>query len=1062
MRPCCSSDFSLVANYLWIKQSIIKVKILIMQMKQNVIEGGVGLFMKQFMLVFLGVLLAFPSSAQTAVSGDVKDELGGALVGVTITLKGSTTATTSNSTGAFVLQVPASATLVFKMLGYQQKEVPIANQNRLSVVLSESSELVEEVVVVGYNVVKRSDLTGSITSIGSEEITAMPVTNSLQALQGRTAGVDVTSNERPGEMGQIRVRGNRSLLASNSPLYVVDGVPLSSGGIEFINPKDIATMDVLKDASATAIYGSRGANGVIIVTTKRGSAGRLTLDYSGTTTIENLQDRTEMMDAAQYIQFRRNAYRQDGKYPAQPDQARDQEIFGSDPTAWANVLKGWANGAWDPSAVSTTDWTDYVTQTGFTQDHILSASGGTDKMQAYGSFGYLKQDGTQLGQDYQRYSGKMSVDITPVDWFKLGAVMNTTFGDQNYGFATSNATGPGNLYFAAQGMLPYAQPYDDDGNRINLPGGDVNIQNPILEADYNINERHVWRNFGNIFAEVEPMAGLRYRVNFGPDYYSNRNGRFMDANSINRGAGEPGSTNYAQLNNTMRFSWTLDNLIYYNRTFNKHNAGLTILQSATSTRTETSSMTASNLPWDSQKWYQLNSVDALDRFSSGLVESQLSSYMVRGNYDYDGKYLFTGSVRWDGSSVLGDGYKWDWFPSMALAWRLDREAFLENTSWVDMLKARIGYGVVGNSSVDPYGTLGGLQTLYYTWGAIVEPGYVPSDPSSADPQPMPNKELAWERTAQINYGVDFSLLGARVSGSLDYFTSKTTNLLLAREIPSVNGYTFTYDNIGSTSNKGVELTLNTVNITNPNFTWESTLSFTHTRDRIEELSLGKMDEVGNGWFIGERLSVYYDYVKEGIWQDTPEDRAEMAKFNADNNANFVPGSIKIKDLNGDYIIDANNDRKIVGHSTPDWNFGFGNTFTYKNFDLSFFIYGRGGFMIESGEEVLQGRYAQRVVDYWTPENPTNNYPSPNYASAAGDTYKSSMNYQDGTFIKLRNVSFGYSFGESVLERLKLSKLRIYAQAMNPGLLYSKVDWIDPDLGGSTFNRGVVFGLNIGL
>ncbi|NQD70052.1 TonB-dependent receptor [Sphingobacterium shayense] len=1031
-------------------------------MKEKMIDGWKSLQLMRFMLFFIALLSGLPSSAQTTISGDVKDSFGKPLVGVTITLRGSAIATSTNDTGQFNVQAPGAGTLVFTMVGYTKKEVSYVNQSKLSVVLEELNEIVEEVVVVGYNVVKKSDLTGAITSIGSEEITAMPVTNSLQALQGRTAGVDVTSNERPGEMGAIRVRGNRSLLASNSPLYVVDGVPLSSGGIEFINPKDIASMDVLKDASATAIYGSRGANGVIIVTTKRGNIGRMTLEYSGTTTVEKLQDRTEMMDAAKYIQFRRDAYRQDGKYPNQPDQARDQEIFGSDPTAWANIAKGWEGGTWNPSAVSTTDWTDYVTKTGITQDHILSASGGTKNMQAYGSFGYLKQDGTQLGQDYQRYSGKISVDITPVNWFKMGAVMNTTFGDQNYGFATTNVTGPGNLYFAAQGMLPYAEPYDVDGNRINLPGGDVNIQNPILEANYNINERHVWRNFGNIFAEFEPIKGLRYRVNFGPDYYSNRNGRYMDANSINRGAGEPGSTNYAQLNNTMRFSWTLDNLIYYNRTFNQHNAGLTLLQSATSSRTETSSMTASNLPWDSQKWYQLNSVDALDRFSTGLVESQLSSYMVRGNYDYGGKYLFTGSVRWDGSSVLGDGFKWDWFPSMAVAWRLDKETFLENANWINMLKARVGYGVVGNSSVDPYGTLGGLQTLYYAWGSVVEPGYVPSDPSSADPQPMPNKELAWERTAQINYGVDFSLLGSRISGSLDFFTSKTTNLLLQREIPSVNGYTFTFDNVGSTSNKGIELTLNTINLKSQNFSWESTLSFTHSRDRIDELSLGEMDEVGNGWFIGERLSVYYDYVKEGIWQDTPEDLAEMAKFNADNNANFVPGSIKVKDLNGDYIIDANNDRQIIGHSTPDWNFGFGNTFTYKSFDLSFFIYGRGGFMIESGAEVLQGRYAQRVVDYWTPENPTNNYPSPNYASAAGDTYKSSMNYQDGTFIKLRNASFGYSFGSNILDRLKLSKLRVYVQAMNPGLLYSKVDWIDPDLGGSTFNRGVVFGLNIGL
>src|SRR5690606_14190249 len=482
-------------------------------------------------------------------------------------------------------------------------------------------------------------------------------------LQGRAAGLDVTSNERPGEMGSIRVRGERSLLASNSPLYVVDGVPLSSGGIEFLNPKDIEAIDVLKDASATAIYGSRGANGVIIVTTKRGVAGRTTLNYSVTSTVENLTDRTKMMDADQYIDFRRDAYRFIGQYPDAPNKERDEEIFGGDPYAWENVEKGWANGQWDDSLVPTTDWSSYVTKTGVTHDHILSASGGTEKLQAYGSVGYLKQDGTQKGQDYERFSGKLTIDIKPKDWFKMGAVLNTTLGDQNYGYQTSNATGPGNLDAAARGMLPYDVPYDNDGNRINLPGGDVNILNPVEEPYFNVNERRVWRNFGNIYAEVEPIKGLRYRVNFGPDYYHNRNGRFAGANSVNRGGGEPGSTSEARLDQTTRFSWTLDNLIYYDRSFDKHNMGLTLLQSATYNRTETQGMTANDLPWESQKWYQMNSVDQLQGFNSNLVETQLTSYMVRGNYDFDGKYLFTGSLRWDGASQLADGNKWDLFPS---------------------------------------------------------------------------------------------------------------------------------------------------------------------------------------------------------------------------------------------------------------------------------------------------------------------------------------------------------------------------------------------------------------
>lgn len=1013
------------------------------------------------LLICMICLWTFPTWAQTTVTGTVNDATGNALPGVTVQLKGTTVATTTSGNGTFQINAPSTGTITFSMIGYGTQEVNINNRTSLFVILESESELVEEVVVVGYNVVKKSDLTGSVVSVSSEDITAMPVQNPLQALQGRAAGLDVTSNERPGEMGSIRVRGERSLLASNSPLYVVDGVPLSSGGIEFLNPKDIEAIDVLKDASATAIYGSRGANGVIIVTTKRGVAGRTTLNYSVTSTVENLTDRTKMMDADQYIDFRRDAYRFIGQYPDAPNKERDEEIFGGDPYAWENVEKGWANGQWDGSLVPTTDWSSYVTKTGVTHDHILSASGGTEKLQAYGSVGYLKQDGTQKGQDYERFSGKLTIDIKPKDWFKMGAVLNTTLGDQNYGYQTSNATGPGNLYAAARGMLPYAVPYDNDGNRINLPGGDVNILNPVEEPYFNVNERRVWRNFGNIYAEVEPIKGLRYRVNFGPDYYHNRNGRFAGANSVNRGGGEPGSTSEARLDQTTRFSWTLDNLIYYDRSFDKHNMGLTLLQSATYNRTETQGMTANDLPWESQKWYQMNSVDQLQGFNSNLVETQLTSYMVRGNYDFDGKYLFTGSLRWDGASQLADGNKWDLFPSAAVAWRLDRESFLEDLGWINSLKARVGFGVTGNSAVDPYMTLGILTPLYYSWGNIVEDGYVLSDPSLRDPLPMPNRALGWEKTAQINYGVDFALFNNRLSGSIDYFTSRTTDLLMNRAIPSVLGYVSTWDNIGISANRGIDVTLNTVNISNENFSWESTVNFTHSIDRIVELQNGKLDDVGNSFFIGRRIGVYYDFVKEGIWQDTPEDLAEIAKFN-ENGHEFRPGTIRVKDVNGDYRINANDDREIRGHSAPNWNFGFNNSFSYKNFDLNFFIYGRMGFTIESGAESLQGRYAQRVLDYWMPDNPTNDYPAPNYNSASGDPYRSAMNYQDGSFIKLRNVSLGYTLPQHYTDRIKLANLRIYAQVMNPGLLYSKVDWVDPDTNNSFFNRGFVFGLNVGF
>ncbi len=1015
------------------------------------------------------------------VRGKVVSDKGEELVGVSVTIKGSTTGTITDVNGNFSLNVPdANAVLVIKYIGFTTKEVPVGNQTNLSITLVTEASNLNEVVVVGYNVVKKSDVTGSTVSVDAAEIRSRPVQNAIQALQGKAAGVDVTSNERPGTVGSVLIRGVRSITGTSDPLYVVDGIPLISGGIETINPNDIETIDVLKDASATAIYGSRGANGVIIVTTKKGKAGRLALDLVSTTTVENIVDRQQMMNSAQYIEFRRDAYRRVGylnpnasatsTYPAAPTLADDRRIFGTDQYALANIEKGWQNGTFDGSLVPTTDWTGLVKKTGVTTDNILSVSGGTDKVTAYGSFGYLNQQGTQLGQDYKRYSSKMSVDVKATKWFSMGGSIAAAYSFQNYGFATSNVTGPGTLYFAARDMLPYAVPFDNNGNRINLPGGDITILNPIGEDRYNINLFKTLRVLGSLYAEVNLFKGLKYRVNFGPDFNNVYQGRWQDQNSINRGGGEPGSTNYAQLNQSNRFSYTLDHLLYYNKSIGKHDFGATFLYSSLYNRAETSTMTATKLPYNKQLWYQLNSVSALDAFGTNLTENSLLSYMGRVNYSYAGKYLLTASARWDGASVLAPGNKWDFFPSAALAWRLDQEEFIKDINWVNQLKLRLGYGATGNASIPAYTTNGLLQTLYYTYGSSVQAGYVASDASLANPISLPNKDLKWERTTQYNLGVDFGFFKGRISGSLDVYSTKTTGLILNAPIPSPNGYPTSLLNFASSANKGVEINLTTENIQGKNFKWSTTVNFAVNKDKITDLPTGNSytTAVRGGdysYIVGQRIRSYYGFEKVGIWQNTPEDLAEMAKFNANipnANSQFRPGSIKVRDVNGDYRIDANNDRVIVGNAVPKWNGGITNTFTYKSFDLSAFVFARWKFTVLTGAESLQGRYAQRVVDYWTPTNPTNAYPAPNYGSASGDAYVSSMNYQDGSFIKIRNITLGYVLPNSLIKRAGLSRVRVYAQALNPGLIYSKIDWIDPDLGGSTFNRGFVFGLNVGF
>ena len=1022
-------------------------------------------------LGFTAVVFGQPSkNAQQVITGKITDDNGKPLQGVTITIKGTKATVLTNAEGVFTISASKGSTLVASYVGLSTQEITVSGKP-VDLALKPAVGSLDNVVVVGYGTKTKGTVTSSIVSVTADEIRSRPVANALQAIQGKAAGVDVTSNERPGEMGSILIRGVRSINAGNGPLFVVDNVPLNFGGIEAINPNDIESIDILKDASATAIYGSRGANGVVLVTTKRGKNGTLSISYTGTLTLEKQEDRMKMMNSADYIEFRRNAYRRvkflnpaasaASTYPDQPTLADDQRIFGQDPIAFANIQKGWVDNTWHPELVPTTDWTDYAIHTSATHDHTISVSGGSQNVKAYASFGFLNNEGTQRGQDYRRYSGKFSVDLTPAKWFSMGGSVNTTYGFQNYGFSTTNATGPGNIYAALQGMLPYAVPYDSTGKRILLPGGDINISNPVDENNYNINLRKTFRVLGSVYAEVKPLPGLRYRVNFGPDYQSYYNGRWMDANSINRGGSNPGSTNYAQLNQTNRSSWTLDNLIYYDKSFNgnhTHDIGVTLLQTASYTRSETSSMFATKLPLPNQKWYALNAVSALDGFSTGLTENSLTSYMARVSYDLDQKYLLNAFVRWDGASPLAEGHKWDMFPSISLGWRLEKEDFLKSAQWIRQLKLRAGIATVGNAAVGPYTTLGALQGLYYTYGSSAQLGYVPSDPTAANPATYPDQRLGWEHTTQANIGVDFSFFNDRLSGSLDVYKTQTKDLLMSKSLNSVTGYTSILTNIGSTSGRGFDFSVTSVNVRKRDFTWTSTLNISASREKIDELAYGKQDDLSNLWFIGQRVSIYYDYDKAGIWQNTPDDLAAIAKYK-NNGQTFSPGDIKVVDQNGDFKIDAINDRVIRGHSQPNLITGLSNDITYKDWGFSIFIYSRTGFTIASGAESLQGRFTQRQLDYWTPTNPTNEYNAPNYNSAAGDPYRNAMNYQDGSFIKIRNITLSYNLPPATGKKLYMRNLKVYVQALSPGLIYSKISYLDPDLGGNTFNRGFVIGVN---
>jgi TonB-linked SusC/RagA family outer membrane protein len=1021
-------------------------------------------------ILLLFLISSFSITAQSLlVSGKVTDDSSKVLEGATVLEKGTKNSAITREDGTFQINVSSGkAKLAISYIGHEPSEVAVDNKTQLSVVLRSQTENLSDVVVIGYGTVKRKDVTGAVAGISQKDIKSRPVTNALEAMQGKVAGVDITSSERPGQLGNITIRGVRSLTASNSPLFVVDGIPLITGGIESINPSDIETIDILKDASATAIYGSRGANGVVIVTTKQGKNGKLTLSLNSSFKFENLVDNEKMFSAGDFITFRRWAYYYAGlnrttgisSYPRgdQPNIGNDRTYFAAtaDPSAWANIAKGWESGTWDGSKVATTDWRGLVTQQSLTSDNIISVSGGTDKIKAYGSFGYLNNTGTIKGQSYKRYSAKVNVDFAATKWLSFGNNISVTYSAQEYGQSPLNVatigTPAGGLYESARGLFPYAVPYDSTGARILFPGGDNSYKSIVDEWTYNRDQRVTLRAFGSLYSQINfgsiipALKGLRYRMNFGPDLSFYRDGVYIDANSVANG----GSTNYAALTNNKTASYTLDNLLYYDKTIGKHSFGLTLLQSQTTYSLETSSITGNGVPLPSQLWNALTSgtVTGALSTSSNIVQQQLLSYMARLNYSLNDKYLLTVSARDDGASQLAEGHKYSLFPSAALAWRINKEKFMR-ASWVDDLKLRIGAGVTGNSAIAPYSTQGAVTSLFYPFLSNNAAGSIPNSI-------LANKDLAWEKTTQYNYGLDFSIFKRRISGSIDYYTSNTTDLLMQRSIPTITGFTTTFANVGKTANNGVDINITTVNVNRKDLLWTTTVNAAWQKDRIVTLSNGNQNDINNNWFIDQPIGVIYGYKSLGLWH--VGDSALMKGYTANT---FSAGNVKVADLNGDNKIDPNNDRQIIGSTRPRWVVGMSNSITFKGFEFSIFLYGRLNYLYSTGGEGQTARGVTRQINYYTENNQNADFQKPifNAGGAAQDVYSAALGYLDASFIKIRNISLGYTINNKLLEKSGVSSLKAYLQVSNPGMLFSKIKYLDMDVVSPTWNRGFTIGIN---
>lgn len=1005
-------------------------------------------------LLILGLILVCSSQAfsqSEIITGKISSQDGQPLQGVTVQVKNTKRYAITDSSGNFKIEKRSGDnTLQISSAGYEPKEVIIGRDQHPSIMLAPSYGNINAIVVVGYGTQKKSDVTGSVASVSSQKITEVPVTSPAQALQGRVAGVLVDrQGNRPGDDSKILIRGRRSFKASSDPLFVVDGVPIDAG-INDINPNDIESMEVLKDASATAIYGSRGANGVILITTKRGRSGKINVNYDGYAGVQTPLRLAPLLNAASFAEYRREAFRNtydvngNSIYPSDtPSKNLDADLFKQDPVVQQNVLSAYdANGVYHPEMLKNTDWSSLVMRTGTLQDHHVSVSGGSDKTKIFFSAGYTQDVGITKSQDFSRYNIKLTIDQEINKVFKIGMSSYYASDLQNYG---------SDLYNSARSLNPLASPYDSTGKLVFQPGNDGLVYNPIYDIGGRVDERRKYRYLGSFYTEIKLAPGLKYRFNLGLDYGHYRQGEFQSAMSTSRGGG----TAYARLFHDTRSNYNLQNLLYYDAKLNKHSFGVTLLQEMQGYRYENSEEKAFDLPYENQLFYNIGSAVNVQGISSNFSQNRLVSFMGRLNYGFDSRYLLTVSLRADGASVLAEGHKFAYFPSAALAWRVSQESFMQNSKLFNDLKFRVGYGRTGNSSISPYQTLGSLSQTFYSWNELPALGFRPNL--------IPNPALNWETTGQYNVGLDFSLLNSRISGTVDAYLQQTTDLLLDRQLPTASGFSGITQNVGSTSNRGLEVTLSTVNIDSKNgFRWTTDFMFYHNDERIESLYNGKVDDVGNKWFIGHPISVYYDYQKIGIWQSDAKDAALMKTFNA-NGSNFKPGYIKLADVNGDNKITAA-DRVILGTPAPKWTGSMNSTFSYKDLDLSVFVYAKQKYMIYADKGIQNnGRYNQWKIDYYTPATGGNAYPRPTAALENPD-YQSTMYYEDGSFVKIRNITLGYRLPASLLSRINARSFRIYVSANN-AFMFTNSTAMDPEntFGVSTPSvKSFLAGVNIGF
>ncbi len=1002
----------------------------------------------------------YSSYEQKSISGVVYDaDSGETLPGVTVNIKGSNTGTVTDLDGSFEIKAESGSILVFSFVGYVSQEVIIKDQTSLSINMETDIASLEEVAIIGYGKVKRSNLTGSVSTVSSETLEKTNKIDAVSSIQGQVAGVTVQrTDNKPGSGGfNIRVRGANTINSGSgnggyspgqNPLFVVDGIFVDD--ISFLNPADIERMDVLKDAASAAIYGSRGTNGVVIIQTKKGKEGKMSIRYNNYVGFKEIYNLPPVFDGQSYIPFLRDvvvgnqfASNKDGNFSQYSAAAVNIEDYLSE-----EELQNIANGV-------STDWVDLITRNGFQQNHTLDLSGGNENTVYAAGLGYTEDEGTTYGEDFKRYTLKGNIQSDLTDWL--------TFGYDNYITLATTNEGSLEAFRSAYRLKPIGRAYDENGDLLFLPTQkETQVSNPIFDTkNWKLENKYI--NFiGNISLSIKPLKGLSITTKFAPNVKYTRLGEYRGLYTKSA-IGNQSSTR-AQVDNFLDYSYTWDNIIDYNKDIDSDNSiAATFIYSRFLQENESYNIQIRNFSSDNFLFYNLGAGSNINSYGSGFSKQTLESYTARVNYNLMDRYILTLTGRYDGASVLSEDNKWAFFPSASLAYRVIRENFMNSQKVFSDLKLRLSYGQTGNNGIggglNPLGTLSLLNSSYTNLGDASVPTLFVSG--------LANQDLSWERTSEVNVGVDFGFLNNRLTGSVDIYNRNIRDIIFFRPLPTATGFSGTFDNIGESRNRGIEIGLNAKIIDNDNFKWNTNINFASNRNEIVNLYNNSNEIIfgaQGGTFIhrvGEPTGSLYGYKYDGIWQlDQAEEAATYGQ---------KPGQVRVVDINGDGQITEQGDRTVLGNPLPKWTGGFTSTMNYKDFDFSFFVYTSQGVTISSnfhnarafsydGEPArLWNGYD---TNYWTPDNPTNNWFQP----GNGGPYQQAIKNMDVSFVKVGFMTLGYSLPTSTTEKLGIKRLRLYTTVQNP-FTFTDYDGWDPEnagrntYGAAFMSRTYMAGLN---